>query len=43
MICPLCWDAKELADGDRIPNTELGGTVPMWEWIGDDGATTFSF
>ena len=21
----------------------LGGTVPMWEWIGDDGATTFSY
>ncbi len=22
---------------------ELAGTVPMWEWIGDDGATTFSY
>lgn len=43
MICPLCWDAKGLTDRDRIPSTELGGTVPMWEWIGEDGATTFSF
>lgn len=43
MICPLCWDAKGLTDRDRITSTELGGTIPMWEWIGDDGATTFSF
>jgi len=26
-----------------IDNAELGGTVPMWQWIGDDGATTFSY
>jgi hypothetical protein len=26
-----------------LPNAELGGTVPMWQWIGDEGATTFSF
>ena len=24
-------------------NAELGGTVPMWEWIGDEAATTFSY
>ncbi|MET0834449.1 MAG: peroxiredoxin, partial [Actinomycetota bacterium] len=22
---------------------ELAGTVPMWQWIGDEGATTFSY
>lgn len=43
MICPLCWDAKELNDAERISSTELGGSIPMWEWIGDDAATTFSF
>ena len=21
----------------------LGGTVPLWEWIGDEPATTFSY
>ncbi|HWD47565.1 MAG TPA: peroxiredoxin, partial [Actinomycetota bacterium] len=26
-----------------IDTAELGGTVPMWQWIGDDGATTFSY
>ena len=24
-------------------NAALGGTVPMWEWIGDEPATTFSY
>jgi hypothetical protein len=31
---------------DRIlgtRNATLGGTVPLWEWIGDEPATTFSY
>ena len=42
-VCPICWNAKHL-DADRlIPGAELQGTVPMWQWIGDEGATTFSY
>ena len=26
-----------------VANAELGGTVQLWAWIGDDGATTFSY
>ena len=26
-----------------ITGLEDAGTVPMWEWIGEDGATTFSY
>jgi predicted peroxiredoxin len=43
LVCPICFDARELAKGDMLPNAELGGTVPMWRWIGDDYATTFSY
>ncbi len=43
MVCPICFDTKQLDKGGLIPNAELGGTVPMWEWIGDEGATTFSY
>jgi predicted peroxiredoxin len=43
LVCPICFDAKKLDKGDLIANAELGGTTPMWEWIGDDGATTFSY
>jgi len=43
LVCPICFDTKKLDKGDLIANAELGGTVPMWEWIGEDGATTFSY
>jgi len=42
MVCPLCFNAKDLDETTLVPNARLGGTVPLWEWIGD-GATTFSF
>ena len=42
LVCPICFDVR------RFPRTtssrrQLGGTVPMWEWIGDDAANTFSY
>jgi hypothetical protein len=43
MVCTVCFDAKRLDNGDLIANAELGGAVPLWEWIGDEGATTFSY
>jgi len=42
-VCPICFDAKHLDKGDLIANAELAGTVPLWAWIGDEGATTFSY
>jgi predicted peroxiredoxin len=42
-VCPICFNAKQLDDGQLITSAELQGTVPMWNWIGDDGATTFSY
>jgi predicted peroxiredoxin len=42
-VCPICFDARKLDKGDLLANAELAGTVPLWQWIGDDGATTFSY
>ena len=42
MVCPVCFNAKQLDKGDLLPSAELAGTVQLWEWIGD-GATTFSY
>jgi predicted peroxiredoxin len=42
-VCPVCFDAKQLDKGNLIANAELAGTVPMWQWIGDETATTFSY
>lgn len=41
--CPICFDAKKLDRDSLIGGAEVQGTVPMWQWIGDDGATTFSY
>ncbi|MBA2769244.1 MAG: DsrE family protein [Sporichthyaceae bacterium] len=43
LVCPICFDARKMDKGDLVGNAELGGTVPMWQWIGDEGATTFSY
>lgn len=43
LVCPLCVNAKKLDDGTFIAGAEVGGTVPLWQWIGDEAATTFSF
>ena len=43
LVCPICFDARKLDKETLIANAELGGTVPMWQWIGDEGATTFSY
>lgn len=42
LVCPICFNAKKLDAAALVDNAELGGTVQLWEWIGD-GATTFSF
>ena len=43
LVCPICFNTKRLDPAALISNAELGGTVQLWEWIGDDGATTFSY
>ena len=43
LVCPVCFNAKQLDKGSLLPNAELAGTVQLWEWIGDEGATTFSY
>ena len=43
LVCPICFDARKLDGAALSPNAKLGGTVPMWEWIGDDPAVTFSY
>lgn len=42
LTCPICFNAKQLDEATLVPNARLGGTVQLWEWIGD-GATTFSY
>jgi predicted peroxiredoxin len=43
LVCPICFNARELDKGDLLANAELGGTVPMWQWIGEEPVATFSY
>ena len=42
-VCPVCFNAKKLDETRLVGGAELQGTVPMWNWIGDEAATTFSY
>jgi predicted peroxiredoxin len=42
-VCPICFNARKLDAGVLIAGAEVEGTIPMWAWIGDEGATTFSY
>ena len=43
LVCPICFSSKQLDSTALVSNAELGGTVQLWTWIGDEGATTFSY
>lgn len=42
LVCPLCFNSRRMDEASLLANAGLGGTVQLWEWIGD-GATTFSY
>ncbi|WP_068273400.1 DsrE family protein [Aldersonia kunmingensis] len=42
-VCPICFNAKQLDAEQLIQGAEIQGTIPMWKWIGDEPATTFSY
>jgi len=43
LVCPICFEAKGLEKSELIDGADVGGTVPMWNWIGDGPAVTFSY
>ncbi len=43
LVCPVCFHARKLEESQLVTNAEIAGTVPLWQWIGDDGAVTFSY
>jgi predicted peroxiredoxin len=41
-LCPICLNARGLADAEKVGNAKVAGATPTIEWIGD-GATVFSY
>ena len=42
IVCPICFTARRLDEGDLVANARLGGATPLWDWIGES-ATVFSY
>jgi predicted peroxiredoxin len=43
LACPICVNARGLEGAELVPNARIGGATPLWEWIGADAATVFSY
>jgi predicted peroxiredoxin len=43
LVCPICFSARKLDDSQLAQNARLAGATPLWEWIGDDDVTVFSY
>ena len=43
LVCPICFTARKLDEGQLVANAHLAGATPLWEWIGADDVTVFSY
>ena len=43
LVCPICFNARKLDEEQLVPNARLAGSTPLWQWIGDDDPTVFSY
>jgi predicted peroxiredoxin len=43
LVCPICFNARKLDEGELVPNARMAGATPLWEWIGDEPADVFSY
>ncbi len=43
LVCPICVTARKLSADAFVPNARVAGATPMWDWLGDEGGTVFSY
>lgn len=43
LACPFCFDTRGLDEGNMVANARVAGATPLWEWVGDQPATVFSY
>jgi predicted peroxiredoxin len=43
LVCPICFNARKLEEGTLVSNARLAGATPLWEWIGEEPASVFSY
>jgi predicted peroxiredoxin len=43
LVCPICFNARKLDQGQLDAGARLAGATPLWEWMGTDDAIVFSY
>jgi predicted peroxiredoxin len=43
LVCPICLNSRGLEGAELVPNARVAGATPLWEWIGSEHATVFSY
>src|SRR5438105_8556033 len=43
LVCPICFNTRKLDESQLVSNARLAGATPLWDWIGDEPATVFSY
>ena len=43
LVCSVCFNSRKMDPADLVDNASVGGTIALWEWIGDGPCTTFSY
>jgi hypothetical protein len=43
LVCPICFEARKLDETGLVANARLAGATPLWDWIGDEPASVFSY
>ncbi len=43
LVCPICFNARKLDESQLVGNARLAGATPLWQWVGDDAASVFSY
>ena len=43
LACPFCANSRGLDATEFVANARVAGATPLWEWIGDEPATVFSY
>jgi predicted peroxiredoxin len=43
LVCPICWNARKLEGETMVDHARIGGATPLWEWVGEEAATVFSY
>ena len=43
LVCPICLSSRGLEGAELVGNARVAGATPLWEWIGSEPATVFSY